>query len=301
MVDHALAPSAAPVRAAPVRAAPARGHLRVLEGIPTFSALPHAVMRDTAISRDARLLYAILQGHWWRDGICSANHTTLAAEMGCTVRSLREYLNELIAVGLISEEASGSRRQKVYRPASNTPKTSDCDTANTSESSDSGRSNRKVLQVQSEDFDRSNRTKPSDSKKKTPVKKKPEDNPPSGGTRSVERAATPSGALIDLLKAADIPLTMRAQDHKALKDSGADPALVAEAYGAIFRGEWGDDFMRRGLSVQFVIGRLAGFQAWKRNPSPPATGRNGSRSAKPASIAQNPEEEAALEAWANGR
>lgn len=101
--------------------------------------------------------------------------------------------------------------------------------------------------------------------------------------RSAERALTLSGRLIDLVKAGGATITMRPQDHKALKDSGADPELVAEAYCAIFSGAWGDDFCRRNLSVQFVIGRLAGYQATKatRRPTPgvtyPTLGSNGTR------------------------
>lgn len=82
-----------------------------------YSALPHDIMRDTRLSRDARLLYAILQGHWWQGGECWASHATLAAEMGCKERMLRYYLTELLEAGVITERRRGHGQAKAYAPA----------------------------------------------------------------------------------------------------------------------------------------------------------------------------------------
>lgn len=239
-----------------------------------FSALPHAVIRRTDLSRDARLLVAVLQMYGWQGGDITASHATLAADMGCSTRMLRTYLTELIDAGVISEHAAGARRQKVYRLESIGTVLPITEHHNEKQASDSDGVNRKFPTVQSEISDTFNEKPASDLYKKTKRKKTKEEES-SSAPMEPARSSTKSGQLIDLLKAADVPVTMRPQDHKALKDSGADPSLVAEAYGALFRGEWGDDFMRRSLSVQFVIGRLAGYEAWKRNPKP-ATRRNGS-------------------------
>lgn len=92
-------------------------------------------------------------------------------------------------------------------------------------------------------------------------------NRPKGLQRSDERPPSAGSRVIDLIVAAGLPKpSFGPRDGKALKDTGADPALVAEAYGALFRGAWGDDFMRRNLSVRFVVERLDAYQAWKLNP-----------------------------------
>lgn len=82
----------------------------------SFSALPHEVIRDTRISRDARLLYAVLQMYWWQGGECWETHATLAADLGCGVRQLQRYLDELIEGGLITERRRGHGQQKAYAP-----------------------------------------------------------------------------------------------------------------------------------------------------------------------------------------
>lgn len=109
-------------------AAPAYiGRLRVMQEppadytvdgvVPTFSALPHAVLFDNELSRDARLLYAMLQSHWWQGGECWASHATLAAQIGCKERMLRYYLRELIAAGYVTERRRGRGQAKAYAPS----------------------------------------------------------------------------------------------------------------------------------------------------------------------------------------
>jgi hypothetical protein len=149
-------------------------------GAARYSALPHEIMRDTSLSRDARLLFAVLQGHWWQDGDCFASHATLATEMGCSTRMLRTYLNELIEAGKVTEHEAGQRRQKVYRMGS-IGSTVPIEPLNEKPASDSKAGNRKFPTVQSEIIDTSSRKQASDSYKKTPVKKTLEEElPPTG-------------------------------------------------------------------------------------------------------------------------
>lgn len=158
----------------------AAGHLRVVDA-PKFSALPHVVIRDTSLSRDARLLYSVLQMYWWQEGECTASHETLAADMGCSERGLRRYLDELLAAKLIVESAAGVRRSKVYTPASIGQKQPIEEGVNKTPVSDWNTVNRTKPTVQSDKTDTGNRTPLSDSKKKTPVKKtQEEDLPPTG-------------------------------------------------------------------------------------------------------------------------
>lgn len=139
-----------------------------------FSALPHAVIRAPGLSCPARLLYAVVQMYAWSEGDCRASHATLAADLGCSVRMLRTYLDELIRAGLLNEQGAGVRRQKVYRlnPIGSTVP---IEPVNENPASDSMGVNRKYPTVQSEISDTSNRKHSSDSKKKTTGKKKLEE------------------------------------------------------------------------------------------------------------------------------
>lgn len=252
------------------------GRLRVVGQAPKFSALPHSVIRHTSLSRDARLLVAVLMMYDWQGSECTASHTTLAADMGCSVRMLRAYLNELIRAGIIIERDFGVRRQKVYTlcsigtvlpietPASEQP-ASDCGPVNEKQASDSTAVNRKFSTGQSEISDTFNRKQASDSKKKTTKKKTTEEDKRKRSTERLPKPPTPGGQVIDLVKAGGAPApTFTGRDGKALRESGADPALVAAAYLAAWRGEWdpgGNGFLRENLSVHAVVDRLAGFQA----------------------------------------
>lgn len=87
-------------------------------GGPSFSALPHVVLFDRRLSRDARLLYAVMQAHWWQGGECWASHATLAAAMGCSDSQLRRYIGELSTAGYVASRRRGQGQAKAYRPTS---------------------------------------------------------------------------------------------------------------------------------------------------------------------------------------
>jgi len=79
-----------------------------------FTALPNAVLLATALSRDARLLYALLLHHAWQDRRCFPSHATLAAELGAGETMLRVYLRELESAGLITQRRRGQGRSNLY-------------------------------------------------------------------------------------------------------------------------------------------------------------------------------------------
>lgn len=95
---------------------PAAGHLRVVDA-PKFSAMPHAVLFDNALSAGARLLYAGLQTYWWKSGECFASHATLGRDFGVSERQIQRYLGELMKAGHIVERRYGRGQSKVYAPA----------------------------------------------------------------------------------------------------------------------------------------------------------------------------------------
>ena len=99
---------------APARERP--GHLRVVDE-PQFAPFPAAVLTDTRLSTGARLLYAVMQLHWWQGGECWASHSTMAAQVGCKERMIRYYIRELVALGYITERRRGRGQAKAYAPA----------------------------------------------------------------------------------------------------------------------------------------------------------------------------------------
>ena len=79
-----------------------------------FTPLPNAVLLDIRLSRDARLLYALLQYHARGDGRCFPRHATLAAELGGGETALRAYLRELIDAGLVGQRRRGQGHTNMY-------------------------------------------------------------------------------------------------------------------------------------------------------------------------------------------
>jgi hypothetical protein len=93
--------------------------LRVIESA-RYAPLPHTVLFDKELSRDAKIAYAVLQTHWWQDdsgGECNVAHETLAEEVGCKPRMLRYYLCDLLERGHITaRRLPGMGQAKAYRP-----------------------------------------------------------------------------------------------------------------------------------------------------------------------------------------
>src|SRR4051794_31524094 len=82
-----------------------------------FAKIPYSVLFDRTLSRDARLLYAVLVTHWWKHGECFASHATLAEELGVKERMLRNYLSELLRAGHIVKRPRGRGRAVAFSPA----------------------------------------------------------------------------------------------------------------------------------------------------------------------------------------
>lgn len=74
---------------------------------PGYAVAPNAVLRDARLSRDARLLYVVLDGHAGKSGRVRVGDAVVAAELGVSERSLYRYLAELVEVGLVSRKGTG--------------------------------------------------------------------------------------------------------------------------------------------------------------------------------------------------
>lgn len=66
-------------------------------------------------------------------------------------------------------------------------------------------------------------------------------------------------AMIDAFAKLGIDPVMAGRDYAEIKRSNADPELVAEVYDAVARRLYGDDFMRRRLSVHEAIEWVNGY------------------------------------------
>lgn len=95
-----------------------------------------------------------------------------------------------------------------------------------------------------------------------------------------ERADSPQGRLIDLLRDGGVPSSVKPseRDFAAIKNKCQDIDLVAACYLDVFHGRYGDAFMQSRLSVQTVCYQfLDGYLAWKAQGSPerPSAGGQG--------------------------
>ena len=80
-----------------------------------FTMVPNELLRDTSLSRDARLTWIALKSHAWQDPECWPGQETLARELGVSVRQVRRYLTELEEAGLVETVQQGRGRPNRYR------------------------------------------------------------------------------------------------------------------------------------------------------------------------------------------
>lgn len=83
-------------------------------GFPVFGRIPRELLRDSSVSRDARLLWVTLEDYTSKDGEAPwPSQETLAEHLGCTDRTVRTYQTELETAGwLVVEHRAG--RSNLY-------------------------------------------------------------------------------------------------------------------------------------------------------------------------------------------
>jgi hypothetical protein len=79
-----------------------------------FTAIPNVVLVDTSLSCQARLCYATLRYFAWQDEDCWPGQEALAILMGCSDRTLRSYIAELVSEGWVRVERRGLGRTNRY-------------------------------------------------------------------------------------------------------------------------------------------------------------------------------------------
>jgi DNA-binding transcriptional MocR family regulator len=79
-----------------------------------FTIIPNYVLSNPKLSFGARLTYTLLLSYAWQQGSCFPGQETLANDLQSDPRSIRRYLGELKAQGLIKVKQRGLRRTNVY-------------------------------------------------------------------------------------------------------------------------------------------------------------------------------------------
>src|SRR3954470_10196268 len=80
-----------------------------------FTQVPNFILTKQDISVGAKLAYAMLLKYAWGDDACFPGQTKLAADMGSGERSVRRYLEELEATGLLEIKQRGLGKTNLYR------------------------------------------------------------------------------------------------------------------------------------------------------------------------------------------
>ncbi|HLW02412.1 MAG TPA: helix-turn-helix domain-containing protein [Ktedonobacterales bacterium] len=105
-----------PIPSSAVLEAPASGAMLVeAASLPRgFVQLPKAVLYARHLSRDAKLLYAVLLGYAWQDQRCFPGYQRLCADLTASENAVRTWMRELEAAHLISQRRRGQGRTNLY-------------------------------------------------------------------------------------------------------------------------------------------------------------------------------------------
>lgn len=79
-----------------------------------FIQLPRLVLYAHNLSRDAKLLYAVLLGYAWQEGRCFPGYHRLCEDMQASENAVRKYMRELEAVSLLRQRRRGLGKTNIY-------------------------------------------------------------------------------------------------------------------------------------------------------------------------------------------
>ncbi len=79
-----------------------------------FIQLPKQILWASNLSRDAKILYAVLLGYAWEQDSCFPGYARLCGDMGASENMVRKYMRELEAVGLLSQRRRGLGKTNIY-------------------------------------------------------------------------------------------------------------------------------------------------------------------------------------------
>ena len=79
-----------------------------------FVQLHKPVLYAQNLSRDAKLLYAVLLGYSWQEQQCVPGYQRLCADLDASENAVRKWMRELEAAHLISQRRRGQGRTNLY-------------------------------------------------------------------------------------------------------------------------------------------------------------------------------------------
>jgi hypothetical protein len=79
-----------------------------------FVLLPKLILYACNLSRDAKLLYAVLLGYAWQEQRCWPGYTRLCADLDASENAVRKWMRELEAVHLLSQRRRGLGLSNLY-------------------------------------------------------------------------------------------------------------------------------------------------------------------------------------------
>lgn len=79
-----------------------------------FVLLPKRILYARNLSRDAKLLYAVLLGYAWQEHRCWPGYTRLCHDLDASENMVRKYMRELEAVHLLSQHRRGLGKSNMY-------------------------------------------------------------------------------------------------------------------------------------------------------------------------------------------
>jgi len=80
-----------------------------------FTQVPNCILTRPELSVGAKLTYAMLLKYAWYNDACFPGQLKLAEDMGSGERSVRRYLDELEAYGVLEIEQRGLGKTNYYR------------------------------------------------------------------------------------------------------------------------------------------------------------------------------------------
>jgi len=79
-----------------------------------FTQIPNYVLDDAELTYGSKHVYALLLSYAWQEGSCFPGQTGIAKKMGCSVRMIQRFLDELTDRGLIRVKRQGLGKTNLY-------------------------------------------------------------------------------------------------------------------------------------------------------------------------------------------
>ena len=79
-----------------------------------FVLLPRTLLHAPGLSRDVKLLYAVLLSYAWQQGSCFPGYERLQHDLQCSVNSVTKWMQELEGVRLVTRRKRGQGKTTVY-------------------------------------------------------------------------------------------------------------------------------------------------------------------------------------------